>query len=192
MLDFMQKPELWWGLTVLLLVLFAIASFPKPSIEALPWLLFAAVTATVALLPAGTLGRVGSVALAVGWDDHVMRWHLIVAAVFAIVIPVVTVGMTGFVPVLFTGLVTHPLGFFQFASTFNRSALGDNAWPFLLLSAFAAPWAFPAAWSLISHSGLVAGSTGIRAACYVATVTAWWIAQSIGFSFLMFKRSLFW
>jgi hypothetical protein len=191
MFDFFQRPELWWSLTGLFVVLFAVASFPHPSVEALPWLLFAAGSATIALLPNGTMGRAAQLLMALGWTNPTMRWHLIVAAIFSLGISFITMGGTGFVPVMFTGLVTHPLSFLRFASEFNRAPLGDNGWPFLILSAVAAPWAFPVAYGLIAHTGMSAMAPAVRAAIYAGIVALWWVAQSVGFSFLLFRRNLF-
>lgn len=190
MFDFFHKNELWWGLAGIFVVLFAIAAFPKPSIESFGWLLFAAICAAIAMAPDGFMAKGAHAASVYLWQDLTMRWHLAGATAF-LVLAFLSMGMTGFVPLLFTALCTHPLSFLTFAKELNRNQLGDDAWPFLLLSGIAAPWAFPSAYAITSWTSVSSLSSFLKMGIYVGIVAAWWLIQSFGFSFLMFKKSVF-
>jgi hypothetical protein len=191
-LKYIQIPKFWWGLAALFVALFGIASFPAPTKEAVPWLFLAAVCAAVACTPTGTFPWVFDFFVEYGWRNQTMRWHLTTAATFSTVLNLLTVGILGLVPTVIATIAHHPINFMAVISELNHTRMtGDNVWPYMILSAFLAPWAFPFAYGLLTHTPLARFSNSVRSLSYLSAIGVWWISQSVLLSLLFFNKNLF-
>ena len=191
MLELFQKAPVWWVISGIFTVIFVIASVPRPSLEALPWLVFAAAAAGAALAPDGAFKAAWAVFVRVGWDNTGMRWHLVAALLLSVALTFLTMGMTGFFPVALTGVVLHPTDAVTFLRKLNATPLGDEGWPFMILSGLLWPWSLPAAYALTTQTSVFALAVGWRSVIYGGIVCAWWVSQSIALSFLTFGRNIF-
>ena len=183
-------PQLWWGLAALFGLLFAIANFPRPSKETIPWLFLSLFCIAIANVKTGVFPKLFDFSIQYGWHDPLMRRHLIVASLFCFVVTPITIGMTGLLPSAFTVIVFHPLDFASAMAERNQIS-GDGLWPYVILSALAAPWAFPFAYGLVVHTAVANAPVAIRSLIYFSTVSIWWVGQSVFFSFILFKKNIF-
>lgn len=122
-----------------------------------------------------------------GWRDKTMRWHLIGALVASVGLTGLSLGMNGYLPVALTVFLSHPGTAVASLVALDRAPLGDNGWPFFILSGLSWPWAFPMAWGLVAR-----WRKGFRRNfAYALIVAVWWTAQSFLFSRLFFGRNIF-